>query len=625
MEETIYLYGFNLAGGKLKDAKSNGQLLTEVTPSTSYNWYSASAFTFDKAYSAAVSTFTSGEAYVEVNGIRSVNNLNSNDAKGDYAKTVDATATPQGNKEIYANYYNRQPNGDSSNILTDDLVLDVWEFNGGNGSASPAVLPISGKIEQPIMKINPKNGLIGFAFVNGPLYYSMPNTNNSHQYWMGSYDFFTSVALAYDSLGYSYSAAAGGDINSSSADKFQFMTSRWGVAGLAQSGSYGNTNSLRLESIGMQGDKGSTNYTYNFDKQRIKSPSFATAVHGNTTNVYLAYYDAMNGEIRFKYGATASTRSTNFGNFTDYDTNGNPYPYRHETVQLLADAPTSIWSSSANAWVETSTTGNYPGEYLSLGVISAEGSRTDDVAVFVWYDQTNMKLMYMYNTAPTTNRAGDTTAAGWSTPVAVFGDDSTAGEYCELAVDKNGGVHIAAYDGANCDLVYAYLPAAKKGAASSASDFATCVVDGNGVVGSNITIDVALNDAGKAIPRIGYYATSCVRPKMAYLADETATSYAPAGAVDDAFTGKWECTIVPTPSSVQMQSNQYNKINVGVWKNNGTVSNSTTGTTAQTRTVSGYNSTSTGSVYGNGTANAVVGYAIKVGASNDAIETAQMK
>ena len=141
-----------------------------------------------------------------------------------------------------------------------------------------------------------------------------------------------------------------------------------------------------------------------------------------------------------------------------------------------------------------------------------------------------------------------------------------AGEYCQVAVDAKGGIHIAAYDPSLCDLVYAYLP-------SYDGTAQTCVVDSNGVLGSNLTIDVALDENGKAIPRIGYYATSCIRPKLAYLINGV-----------DSVTGT---------------SSTYNKAN-------------------------SYSSQSYGFVYGNGTANPVMGYAVKNG-SGDTIETAQMK
>ena len=241
------------------------------------------------------------------------------------------------------------------------------------------------------MKINPANDEVGFAFVNGPLYFSMggsvkennKTTHYSHRYWMGSYDFFTSVGFTYDSLGYSYGVAAGGDINSTSADKFQLMSSRWGLADLSQSGSYGGTNSLRLESIGQKGDAaGNNDETRYFDKQRIKSPTMATTVNGNSTNLYLAYYDAMNDEIRFKAGSASGTSKANFGNFTDYDTNGDPYVYRNATVSMIAG----------------SKTGRKAGEYISLGAIKGVGTNGSDVVVIVWYGS-DRTLWYSYTTS----------------------------------------------------------------------------------------------------------------------------------------------------------------------------------------------------------------------------------
>ncbi|ULQ58821.1 Ig-like domain-containing protein [Brucepastera parasyntrophica] len=551
--EIITIYGFNLSG-----AVVTGSTVTQITG----------------GITIPAANLTSGELPLTVNGISLLNNSNDNTAE-----------------------YNKQSNGDNNLLLTDDVVLDVWQFD------SEAARPISGMIEQPVMKINPVTGTIGFAFVNGPLYFSMGGTvggtEYSSNYWMGSYDFFTSVEFTYDTLGYSYGSAAGGDINSASADKFQFMTSRWGRAGTGQNGSYGNTNSLRLESIGQTDSSG----TIIFDKQRIKSPVFATAVHGTSTNVYLAYYDNINDEIRFKYGNINSNTYGNFGNFTDYDTAGLPYVYRNATVSMIA----------GNA------TGRIAGEYVAIAAISAETAAIDDVVVAVWYDATNRCLWYTYNDTPTTNRNGTVNAEGWSTPERVFDSDmENAGEYCQIMADKDGGIHIAAYDPSNLDLVYAYR------SRYDASGFDTCVVDGYGVVGSNLTLDVAKDSDNNWIPYIGYYATSCVKPKYAYKVDTSAN--APAGSEGERFTGAWEVTVLPTANQIPLGSQGINKMNVAVWKNSSTwvLENSITGTKAGAHSGAGYTATCWDRVYGNGTNNPVMGYAIRVG-TNGYIETAQKK
>lgn len=656
-----------------------------------------------------------------VNGIYAINNMNNNNAKGSYNGTINDESS-YAEKNNYA--YNRQPNNANNNLLTDDIIFDVWEFN------SRAAVPISGKIEQPVMKIRPTDGKIGFAFVNGPLYFSMGGSSTtedySYQYWMGSYDFFTSVGFTYDDAGNSWGVAAGGDINASHADKFVLMGSKWGVGGYHKDGTYHGINSKRLESIGMKGTKtNTTDTTENFDKQRIRSPSLASTVHSGYTNLYMAYYDTMNDELRFKagreteqtaqsyvfrvircdtpdsnyagawveppnnntsllangdtiylcdengnvtdttaytltgyypdsFGTTGqvaftaklgdlvckpfpgtealkyrengnfhvfdqgesayikvvkSAKSFTGGSFTDYDTTPAPYVYRNGTVSIVAGDGVANYGA---------------GEYVSLAAIPGSDVNNDKV-VITWYDTNARTLYYSCNTTPLTNRNGTFNKAdgttGWSTPVAVFSttDYYYAGEYCKIAVDKNGGIHIAAYDPVNLDLVYAYASVYNE-------SFTTCVVDSNGVVGSNLTLDVAL-DNGKAVPFIGYYATSCIKPKYARFVGTSLTGDID-GSKNDEVTGKWEISVVPTDRVVEMQSNQHNDINIGVWKNNNgelTGADVTGKVSFFTNSPNGYSSTSNGQIYGNGTKNPVLGYAIKYGSSSDTIETAQMK
>lgn len=755
--EIITLKGFNLNGSISLNANDLSTTADEKTKATSCSYA------------------------VTVNEVNSLNNVNNNDARGSYGTEI-SDASSYDEKKNYA--YNRQPNNANNNLLTDDVYFDVWQFN------SEAAIPISGKIEQPVMKIRPTDGKIGFAFVNGPLYFSMGGSEKnadgpksdkqdySYQYWLGSYDFFTSIGFTYDKNGNSWGVAAGGDINSNAADKFQLMSSLWGKAGTYQKGSYSKDNSVRLESIGQKGDVDGNNSTVkNFDKQRIKSPSLITTVNSDgKSNLYMAYFDAMNSEIRFKSGTYSSpiyewtttytytdmekvekketsqlktgfttsttdersgipvskvykitgvdtkssghscghisydelskdqtaikdgctvqlcdmngnvidggktykmsipghwtdwciylyekdvvadgqvrpfpgftegsglytedgeywrpnaenpvyvkitytpelvskktdvsTTNYNFGMFTDYDTDEAPYTYRNETVSMIATDK----DSTAKA-----------GQYVSIAAIPGE---TNDTVVAVWYDETNRTMWYSYNRNPLRVGVGSKTRdSTWSTPVAVFeGEDyDSAGEYCKISVDEKDGVHIAAYDSVNLDLVYAYLPAYKKGVASAASEFTTCVVDSNGVVGSNLTLDVALDSDGMTpLPYIGYYATSCVKPKIARLVADLSD-----GSFDDEVTGVWEISVVPTAQVVEMQSNQHNDINIGIWKDAyGKVKASVTGSSSTSNTLNGYNSTSNGQVWGNGTMNAVLGYAVKKGSSGDTIETAQMK
>ena len=177
-------------------------------------------------------------------------------------------------------------------------------------------------------------------------------------------------------------------------------------------------------------------------------------------------------------------------------------------------------------------------------------------------------------------------------------------------------IHIAAYDPINLDLVYAYAP-------SYDGTFTTCVVDGSGVVGSNLTLDVAKSSSGNWIPYIGYYATSCIKPKYAYKTD-IATN-APEGSIDDTATGLWETTIIPTAKTIFLGTQGNSKINVGVWKNtSGVIKNSPTVSGSNEHSGSSYKATCYDQVGSNGTTNAILGYAIKNTSSSGYIETAQI-
>jgi hypothetical protein len=240
-------------------------------------------------------------------------------------------------------------------------------------------------------------------------------------------------------------------------------------------------------------------------------------------------------------------------------------------------------------------------------------------------------MLYSYNTAPqkitaptykgnnyNTVDSYSQSATGWSTPVAVFGEGNGIGEYCKVALDANGKVHIACYDNANADVWYAYIDnyAAPENAR-------TCIVDSYGIVGTELTLDVALKD-GKPVPYISYYGNSCARPKVAYWAgtDSIASAESLAGAVSEISSGLWEISLVPTKSKVSIDH-----INVGVWKtSSGVLTYSTTdGNAPGTTNIGTCNAgTSNGMIYGNGTKNAILGYAVTKSAGGY-IETAQMR
>ena len=551
----------------------------------------------------------SGEISVTVNGVESLNNMNNNGSKGSYTGT---TSDAQGSYSVYANYYNRQPNKVNNNTLTDDVFLDIWDFN-----SKAALAYGDGLVDNLEMKINPANGLIGFAFSNGSTRFCMPNEENSYQQWNQSYDYMTHNALAYDANGYDYTVSVGGDINSSGGfDYMSFMTNRWGVVGDSQGANKGSKNHLTLDAIGEK--IGGTLYR---NKDRFKNQSFAV----NGSNIYLAFYDLMNNQIRFKAGTISGTARAEFGNFKHYNHNNKDGTHVFDKYANVGDAVENARYCQIIADGTENTLGE-AGEYLSIGVTSA------NVLVICWYDGTN--LMYAYNTTPLANVTQNSVTyakdTGWTGTKTLI---SNAGEYCQLVVANDNSIHIACYDSMNADLKYVYIP-------SYNGTPVVSTVDSYLDVGEHLTIDVAqitIGEKSYQIPYIGYRGSYPELPRYAYLADPAAF-YATSNAIvngavsDNTYTGIWECSLVPSRSNVK----DSRKMNVAVWKYNGTASDNgklAYSTTGVSRGSSGgtnsykssYATNSEGVCYGNGTNNGVMAYVVAPSSSQYCAETAQKR
>ena len=582
-EATITVKGFNL---KASDATGAACAIGGVASGKLQN-LSADGTSGELTLASSVK---SGTLTAKVNGIEAVNNKNSN--KKDYHKG----AKTANNKN-----------------LTDDVELDVWQFN------DKAALPGRGYVAEPVMHINPQNGIIGFAFANGPDTFSMTKgQGSSYEGWHKNYDDFANVDFIYDSTGVSHGVVVGRDINSGEnhAGKFTYVTGKWGPASSLNDGNnYNGSNALRLEAIGQLGKiefQPTNNWNQDkkyaiLDKTRIQHPSLAAAGAGNP-RIYLAYYDSLNDQIRFKAGELPSGGMQSFGQFVDQETSKRVTAYNQNNVSIIA--------GSYKDGTTIKQTGNKPGTYLSLGVVS--GANADaDVAVLVWFDATNKKLKYTYKKKPqTAHHAGAVSLPeneAWAAPKDVFGTKNI-GAYCKLVVDKNGGIHIAAYSTDTKDLHYAYLPS------YNASSFTTSAVDSYGITGSQIRLDVALSANGNPIPYIGYYSPSAGYAKLAYLVDKSSGfDQGAAGVNDGYFTGDWEITCIPTTSEL-VEDN----INVGVWKGADGKIKESVSAPAGLPAFDEDAARKKGTVYGNGTANPVLGYATTQ-SINGFLETAQKK
>ena len=630
-----YLYGFNLAATA---TVSDSAVTAHTAALGSADTATYSGYT---VYPAAVSSFVSGAISVTVNGVVTLNNANSNEAKGSYSGT---SSSLTGDYTVYSNYYNRQPNNDNNNKLTDDVVFDVWKVKNSARSHS-------GTLTEPIMRILPTadtasdKDVMRFAFTNGADYFSMASAADkvSYQDWQRNYADFNNVAFAYDSEGNSYGIATGLDTypngTGTLAGRLTFISSRWGIGNTGDmNDNYYGYHKLRLEAIGImkganvQGTALADDYI--LDTRRFSSPVLATAVHSGTgtsavTSVYLAYYDKFQKQIRFRYGTfkttapeptgTSTSSTGNFNQFKDQhaqgDVNDSADPHylttnNNDNAKWAFDAALTDYSLIAGKSAVTTPvdTGNVAGKYVAIDVVPGTSTATD-VVVAVWYDGSDLKYSYKLN--PYTDNDADQSAnAGtsgyWSIPKTIFTD---GGKYCAIKVDSGGGIHIAAQDSSNQDLKYAYL-SRYDAAYSEAINAVT--VDSYSIVGTQIQIDTE-KEGSNIIPYISYYNGATLKPKMAYLVPQTTMDYTATGSdfQTEMYTGKWEVTLVPTSSEVQDDH-----INIGLWK--------TTAGVKRTNVQTGTDSiaSATGYSYGNGTANPVVGYAM-VNGTQGYIETAQ--
>lgn len=612
--ETVTLYGFNLAGGTVKS--SNGG--------------SAKLSTAGDSFSFSVKDFKSGDYTVTVNGIPSINNKNSNDSKGSYTGS-DAEQM-----------YNRMPNGTTNNNLTDDFKMNIWDIRYDAATSQ------GGTLKEAVMRIAPGSDQIGFAFTNGASKFSMggSKSGNSYQIWQSNYADFNNVSFVYDKNGNSYGTATGLDTypdgNNDFAGRFTFMSSQWGVCNTGDmNDNYQHHQKIRLESIGAKNfyANGEWKTSAVMDTYRFRSPTLATTMHGNSTSVYLAYYDTFNKQIRFRYGTFASDgknrlestenndgddqRNKGFGQFQDVhgykssDQYGNDANKDYTTQKMSFDAHPVDYSLIAgkDARDQSKDTGNVciPSNSMAstcVAIDAIEGSSIEnDIVVAAWCTGSGVAFAYKKNpyTDNDADQTHDNTAGYWSKAVEVF---SGACEDVSIKADVSGAVHISAYNKAEQSLVYRHIDKDR----TTMGDVVT--VDSYQIVGSRTQIDVQ-KEGDYYVPYISYYNPATQKTKLAYLlAGKSGIDYSASGVKsDDTFTGNWEVSVIPTSSDIQEDHT-----NIGLWKDSEGKRRSSVGVVVN----NGQINNDYGQTSGNGTNNPVVGYATVIGIRGF-IETAQMR
>lgn len=629
--EKITLYGWNLSGSTSTVTVGSEKISTTTIVHNNYTDVIRNA---DIGLQFELPDIASGEVNVVINTVPALNNINNDDSHGT-AKEISATTDTQKAIADYSNYYNRLPNGQNNNILNDNLKFDVWDFK-------TAVTPEGDSAEFVHMKVGPymanndeKSGRIGFSFKNGVGYFNMPgyayNDSSesklySHTKLGSAYQGFTYNTFAFDENGETYGVALNSDTSGRDGmgGNLQFFSRAeaysYGDYHDLNFNYYNNTNARRIENIFAYKDS-----KLKSDQKRTQSLSMATYTDSaDKTYVYNAYYDHLLGQITFRVGSVTGKGYKNANNiglglqdligsvaFLDSNSDYGKIGYDNSTYKVRTSTDSSykgnVTDEPAYKYVSKISGITGAAGYVSVGVLqSSDPGR----AVIVWYDEGNRSLK-MASVSLSEIKSGINDNAWTATTISTKG-----GQYVQMAIDSKDGIHLAYMSNSGADLYYAYIPS------YNSSSITEILVDSKNDVGDNCSIDVGRKDESSPwIPIISYKSNEGTKTKIAYPVDFDDNGKPKVGATSGGFfTGNWAVSMLPTKNK-----STNDQINVGLNKDwsNGVIHEFTkrTDDTSSYTPKGPYAICSSGILYGNGTKNPVVGYAI----SSGSIEMAQKK
>ncbi len=455
-----------------------------------------------------------------------------------------------------------------------------------------------------------------------------------------NYGGFNYNTFAFDANGMTYGAAQAPDTSGQAgmSANFQFFSRKVVNESDDYHGLnfnyYNAMNARRIENTSYY--KNGIAYT---DELRVQNPEMDTYINGNYTYVYMAYYDHGLDLIKFRVGrvATDDANSINMGlqdldKSTSYckssatgtitDSNGG----KGSDSDKIADSNGNLRDSTDSTYVgDKSGSSGASSTYAAYKYVSkiatsgaspyvTVGALNDGSAVVVWYDKYTQALKLRYSSFA--NVTSTSSSSSWSSAKTI---SSVGGKYVSMATDEAGGIHLAYLSNSGANLYYTYL-------SSVTATPVTMLVDAYQDVGDRCMITVGRESTSKPwIPYISYKSNYASHTKIAYPvfdSSATASTRPTAGIVDgtEKYSGNWNVSLVPdTNLSID------DTISVGVNKDwasgSGVMYAFPTGNT-QTATDTGvYALCQATIVYGNGTANPVMGYAIEDGT----IQMAQKK
>lgn len=444
----------------------------------------------------------------------------------------------------------------------------------------------------------------------------------SHTRMGSNFGGFTSNTFTFDSKGQTYGVAMCPDTSGKAgiAANLQFFSRATGSNDTSNSVdlnfNYKNVNNARrIENICYyQGGYYDNDGVYQggeikTDEERIQVPAMASYVSGTTSYIYLSYYDHGLDQIKFRIGSVGSDANNiglglqdlnkKTGRDTGSDDNGK-----------------IGYSCSVFDSVDSRYVGDKGDAFKNVKVISSGNEASADVAVaalnngtavVAYYTGKELKIQYAPFASISSNNAYNAT---WTTKTV----SSKGGKNVAMVADAAGGLHFAYSSNSGADLYYTYM-------SSLTATPVTMLVDSYDNVGSYCTIDVGRTSSTSSqwIPYITYKRdASEVALKMAYPIVNVSTEK-PGASSAGFFTGNWDVCTIPSANN-----STNDLVNVGLCKtwSNGVIQDFPTGADDFSYNPGGtYAICDSSVIYGNGTQNPVVGYAVEQGY----IEVAQKK
>ncbi len=436
----------------------------------------------------------------------------------------------------------------------------------------------------------------------------------SHTRMGSNFGGFTSNSFTFDSKGQTYGVAMCPDTSGKAgiAANLQFFSRATGSNNTSKSQdlnyNYLNVNNARrIENICYYKDG-----VLKTDEERIQVPSMASYVSGETSYVYLAYYDHGLDQVKFRIGSVGATdpKDPNDIGLGLQDLNKLTAGIGGSEDSGKIGVACDVFDSTSESYI-----GNKGNAYKNVRVISSGNEASADVAVaalndgtavVAYYTGKELKIQY----APFANISSNNASTDTWTTKSV---SSKGGKNVAMVADADGGLHFAYSSNSGADLYYTYM-------SSVTATPVTMLVDSYDNVGSYCTIDVGrTSENSQWIPYITYKRdASEVALKMAYPVVNVSTEK-PGASSAGFFTGNWDICTIPSANN-----STNDLVNVGLCKDwgNGVIQNFPTGVDDFSYNPGGtYAICNSSVIYGNGTQNPVVGYAVEQGY----IEVAQKK